>query len=300
MKIAFLIIAHKNPKQVARLCQLLTIDGDNVFLHIDKAADIKPFRAELQDMPDVKILQEVDVCWAGYSQVAATNALIDAAKKTGLEYDYFMLMSGQCFPVQGIGWLKAKLDEGNAGYMNYYPMPRDTYAKTMEKVERYHFEHKGAEPRFARLLRRFLRKLPKRNVVKGLGLWPHAGSQWWCLRADVVDFIVDFRKRRPDFDRYMKTVRSPDEIYYQSMLSASHYYETFAGALFWTMFDPATHHPFVWTLNDFQELIEKNVFVVRKVDETVDPHLIAALEKRYLENYEPPALSALRAVPTGI
>jgi len=41
MKIAYIILAHKNPDQIKRLVLRLNTEGTSFFIHIDKKAIIK-------------------------------------------------------------------------------------------------------------------------------------------------------------------------------------------------------------------------------------------------------------------
>jgi hypothetical protein len=44
LKIAFLILAHKDPRQVAQLVEVLSSDGDQVLIHLDRRSDTEEFQ----------------------------------------------------------------------------------------------------------------------------------------------------------------------------------------------------------------------------------------------------------------
>ena len=85
----------------------------------------------------------------------------------------------------------------------------------VERFERYFpvswRKHRRLFDRLVNLQRRFniKRKMPQ-------GLVAHLGSQWWCMtRATLLAILND--PRRPEFDRFFKTVWIPDESYFQSL-----------------------------------------------------------------------------------
>lgn len=47
MRVAFLILAHREPTYIERLVRLLEYDCDEIFIHVDKAAGISCFENQL-------------------------------------------------------------------------------------------------------------------------------------------------------------------------------------------------------------------------------------------------------------
>lgn len=60
MKLAYLIMAHTDPKHLRRLVDALNVKGKTDFyVHVDSKADIGPFKAELSsDMENVKMIEK--------------------------------------------------------------------------------------------------------------------------------------------------------------------------------------------------------------------------------------------------
>lgn len=100
-KLAVLIACHKKPNQINALTQSLVHPDVDVFLHIDKKANI---REEIVDRKNLYIIPEtlsVDVEWAKISQVDATLTLIKFAAKTNT-YRYYIYISGEDYPCKPI------------------------------------------------------------------------------------------------------------------------------------------------------------------------------------------------------
>ena len=136
MKVAFLLLAHKQPAYIERLARLLGHDGDEIFVHVDKAVDISPFEICLASINRFTHLigQRYAIAWGGFNMVRATNALIEAALRQGT-FDYFYLLSGQCFPIKPLSWLKQVLTDG-FDHIDCQPMPQ--LHKPMTRLEVRH------------------------------------------------------------------------------------------------------------------------------------------------------------------
>lgn len=107
MNHAALIMAHKNVDQVIRLIRSLSSDKIHVFVHLDKKMKIT--KSEKKDMSscadNVYIIDErVNGMLDTWSLVEAALHLIRYAKEVGLQrgfnYSYFMLLSGQDYPIK--------------------------------------------------------------------------------------------------------------------------------------------------------------------------------------------------------
>lgn len=83
MKIAALILSHKNPRQINMLLDRLNCKDIDCYLHIDKSAD---FAGEIIKRDNVFVLPDskrVKCEWAQISLVDATLNMLDYAKSNG-------------------------------------------------------------------------------------------------------------------------------------------------------------------------------------------------------------------------
>lgn len=93
MRLAILLMVHKNLEQVQMLISALQHPDITIFVHADKKmpGDIQSLtQSNVVVLPESK---RVDVKWAQVSQVEATLNLIEAARSYG-EFDYYWLCSG--------------------------------------------------------------------------------------------------------------------------------------------------------------------------------------------------------------
>lgn len=49
MSIAYVVLAHRGPEQIARLASRLCGEEDHLFLHVDRRVELEPFAVALRE-----------------------------------------------------------------------------------------------------------------------------------------------------------------------------------------------------------------------------------------------------------
>lgn len=103
MRIAHLILTHKNPGQLERLLDALEHPGFTFYIHIDKKADQQAF-SYLSARKNVRFVRKrTRIYWAGYGTIQATiNGFLDILPEN---YDYINVISGQDFPIKPAAYI---------------------------------------------------------------------------------------------------------------------------------------------------------------------------------------------------
>lgn len=100
MKHAFLIIAHNNPRIFETLIGLLDFKDNDIFVHIDKKADINDFtKAKCSFSNIVFVENRLDVRWGDFSQILCEMELFRSAHSY-CHYEYYHLLSGVDLPIK--------------------------------------------------------------------------------------------------------------------------------------------------------------------------------------------------------
>jgi Core-2/I-Branching enzyme len=111
VKVAYAICSHTNPDQVVRLASLLaSSDRDAVVaVHHDQTST-RLDRRSLPDTPSVHLLDSgIDVRWAGFSVVEMVLFCMRWIRDH-TAFDWFVLLSGQDYPIQPLQSIAAFLD----------------------------------------------------------------------------------------------------------------------------------------------------------------------------------------------
>ncbi|KRW93339.1 DUF5928 domain-containing protein [Paracoccus sp. MKU1] len=223
-RIAFILLCHKDPKGVVAQARRLTASGDYVSIHFDGRANPRDFeliRAALADNPSVAFAQRRWKCgWGEWSLVGATLEAVRAAVAAFPQATHFYMLSGDCMPIKSAEHAHGFLDAEDCDYIENFDFFESDWIKTGFKEERLIYRHWFNERRRKWLFyasydlqRRFglARKVPADIQVM-------IGSQWWCLRRQTVEKVLDFCASRPDVMRFFSTTWIPDETFFQTVV----------------------------------------------------------------------------------
>lgn len=275
MKIAILILAHKNRSQIELLINQLQHPSFNIYLHLDKNADFS--YADIKGNY-TKVERSYRCSWGGYNVTKGTFSLLK--KAFNQENEYFVLISGQDFPT-----------------------------KTNEQIYNFFFENRGksfiniiskeqvkVEPLvdYNNFLQRFfLVHVPKRvakNVFENLGFsvkakWRqlqkkysflrfpipaniYAGENWFNLHRDEVSNLLNeyrksiFLRFRLSFGLLM------EEVLPHTLLKRNLQSEKWVNdSLRFTIWKSGTSHPENLSNENLNDAISSNDLFARKFDD---------------------------------
>ncbi|MFM7425451.1 MAG: beta-1,6-N-acetylglucosaminyltransferase [Elainella sp.] len=300
MKLAFVILAHRYPEQLARLVKLLSSDGDDCLIHIDRraAALLEQTQRLLGDLvrtPQVVFVKQRSACrWGQFSIVNATlnclNQMRQQAQHSGYSepYDYIVLISGQCYPIKPLAQIKRFLAAHRGQqFIEAFPIlepnPWTEQAGPYQAARRVFNWHGFFRSRHFYLP--FQRTLPK-------GLIPYGGSQWWALSGDCVAYLLAELDAHPEVIQYFKYTFIPDELFFQTLVANSPFQTALANRcltyLDWS--NPNPTPPKVLGLEDFEQLANSDYLFARKFDPHRSQDLLTLIDQRLLS---PPKASSL-------
>lgn len=292
MSIAYLILAHTAPEQVARLVGRISDPQDAVIVHVDRRSDVRPFEAAFARLPSPPILtpRRTPVHWAGYGIVAATLILLRTALAQPRTFSHLVLISGADYPIRSTAEVQAFFaahpgesfmswsagdhpapvsDEERHGNADWY-WSGDVYRLTSWTISvrgrRWQFPSERVPYQIPRRLPRGLRT-------------PYQGSAWWNLTPQAAEYCVRFLRRRPDVAAYFRFVLMPDENFFQMILLAggSPLRETIVNEdlryMHWAGNSPPTLTP-----ADVPDMLASRKLFARKLDLAAEPGTYDALD----------------------
>jgi hypothetical protein len=223
IRIAFLILAHRNADQIERL--LLRLRPHNVFVHVDAQAADFPTN-QLAELPGVTVVSpRRAVHWGDFSMVEATLTLLSAAHAVG-SFDRYVLLSGECYPVKPIAALEEAF-ETNPGreWISLTPIAAGSHLETMTGRRWRMAPLVGARALDARLRIAWnsASKMLGRDLRREIGTTPYFGSQWFALSGRCVGMILKFVPAHPEFVRAYRSVYAPDEHFFQTIVGNSEF-----------------------------------------------------------------------------
>ena len=121
LRIAYCLTVHKNPEQVARLIERIHSPSD--YFYINGPSDDR-WAAALREYHDGNTLfapSRSETSWGSFGLVEATLDGMNHFRS--LDYDYFVNLTGQCYPIKPMNAIKKELGKKNVAYMEHFRLP---------------------------------------------------------------------------------------------------------------------------------------------------------------------------------
>jgi hypothetical protein len=283
--IAYLILAFKNPAQVARLVSRLKSKNTMVFIHVDAKVNILPFLT-LCNQPYVTFVKKRHkIVWGGYSITAAIiSGMAEIIKNKNIEN--IVLLSGQDYPIRHVHELEDFI-RINRGY-SFLNVEESTDASKwwQNAARRYKYYYvSDYNIKGKRFLNRIFRRiLPERKFIfPEYKLFGGPGSTFGILTAEAADYIVSFMEGNSRAKRFAKTTFASDEFWFQTILMNSPLKGKVKICCLWYMkWNGTSKHPNILTFSDLYQITHSNSFFARKFDMYVDNNILDIIDQKIL------------------
>ncbi len=275
IKIAYMILVHRFPEQFKRLFKAI-YDADNCYLiHIDKKADKvihEAVEAFLKPYTNVFIFKSQNVIWGGYSMVQAELDGMNFLLNTKIEWDYFVNLSGQDFPLRSQKIIREFLSRSKGKNFIKVADQKVNRPDTMNRIE-YYFEEVNDKMSLQKFRRKYLD-----NVT------PYIGGQWMMLTRDCCSFICNSTEVKK-FEDYYKNTLIADESFFQTVLMNTSYrgilIDDDKRAIVWIPDGDIKLRPKTFTLSDYTFLSSSDSLFARKFDDNIDNEIINKMKLHY-------------------
>jgi hypothetical protein len=298
--LACIVLAHRAPEQLALLMSALHHRHVRVYVHLDRRIPSDPFSEALEAAGSrgVVLLPRYDGRWGGVGIVDAALSGLTQGVADGC--DYFILLSGQDFPLRPMGEIVAFVREaGSRSYVDHFALPAPHWRfGGRDRTDFYTYDLLGRREtciprgedlsflnRKGLILNELLRmrtalKPPRRFPAY---VRPFGGSQWWNLSRTAADYILRFIDEHPDYRRYHAHTILPDEMFFQSILMGTEFpcrQEVVNDAHRFAIWPDGASHPRTLTTNDLPAILKSEKLFARKFDASVDSAVLAELAAR--------------------
>lgn len=213
MNIAYLISAHTDAPQLQRLVEALHPDA-HFFIHIDKKADITPFKTLLQGDNVHFLTHRIDVRWGTILEVEYQMELIKAAINHPVAFDRLFFLSGMDYPLWSnehiTQWLST---QGSKEFLSGICMDtpllskqqRDLYTWSRPFFQVGWLSNKSNE-RLSIACRKLKGWIGMRKPLSfkvGSRKWSlYKGSAWWCITESLASYIYQMYHQEPAIRQY--------------------------------------------------------------------------------------------------
>lgn len=223
MKLAFLISAHTDPRQLHRLINALPTTAD-FYVHIDLKSNINDFIKEIQDSRVHFIKNRQNVVWGSLIETKYQMELIRACLASGVDYDYLITLSGLDYPV----WSNTKIEkyfEDHKGIEILQGLcleKSDPHSKGYQEF-RFFSSHKQKSflCRLGIVLRILLKhigiKKPLVIYANGKNYKFYKGAAWWAISPKLASLVLSEWDNNKELVRYFMSSFCPAETFTQTV-----------------------------------------------------------------------------------
>lgn len=238
MRIAFLNLCHCEPEVVARVANKLTSNKNfDIYIHVDKKAEIEPFRKQLHKNPQVHFIENrMKVYWGGYNAIEATYELLRTALRSDRNYDYFVLLQNLDYPVRSNEYIEAFFEK-NKG-TEFIRGCKIARTKDWHYARKYKIYNKRDDDFYTtrhskarKILHDILLALQSIRTIGFNGVIKennkafdiYYGAAQWAVTRDCARYMIEFEKSHPGFNKIMRHVQFPDEEYFHTVVHNSEF-----------------------------------------------------------------------------
>ncbi|QKG57439.1 glycosyltransferase [Hymenobacter sp. BRD128] len=292
MKIAHLIMAHKNPDQLGRLLTALQHDDFYFFIHLDSKCDFKDYE-HLASQPRVEFTpRRFAVRWASYR---FTHAILEGTRAilaSGQPFDFINLLSGQDYPIKPAATIHDFFARHKGySFLSFESEGSPWWQHATSRIEQYHttyFQFKGQY-----LLQRFLNLvLPRRQFPLPYALYGGSDGSWWTLDAACAAYLVKFIDEHPRLRWFSMFTWGSDEFLIATVLMNSAFKSSIINENYrYIDWSAGGANPRLLTTDDFPKLAHAHKLFARKFDADHDHNLLNLVDD-WLVRHRPRTVAA--------
>lgn len=287
MKVANIIIAHRNPDQLLRLVNQFDGSQFHNFVHIDGRCNINDYKAVAEHPNVTMIYPREKLVWAGYGFVKVALIALRMIRARG-NYFYSNLISGMDFPVRPTPeFYHFLLEQHKKGPVEFFEILDLSIWPGRHRFERFHLTDVTIKGRY--FTERWINRLffPKGRAFWG-GLTAYGRSAFFTASDKFVDYTLNYIDKNPGLIKFLKTTWSPDEFIFNTIVMNSPFRDKInvrptvphtAPHLRYIDWSDGLVSPKVFRENDFERLTRSGMFLARKFDETIDAAILDKLER---------------------
>jgi hypothetical protein len=280
MKIAILILAHKNFDQLRLLVDHLKTDFP-VYVHVNK----KVSHTMADEANLIFIKERYAPYWGSDNTVKAMLALLRAAYND--KCDYFAIISGQDLPLMSNQQLRETISLKPMNYVYHHPIPKPSWNLNggLDRLQLYWPKKYGFKSTAGKLAELVLaasfgivRKLQRITGLKrNINFQAWGGSMWLNLNKSAAKYIFDYLEKNPKFIRRFAFTRLSDEIFFQTILLGGDYedkHHIVNDDMRFVDWETGPEYPRIFTTKDLRRCLSSQKFFGRKFDINADRAVI--------------------------
>jgi len=265
---------------VARLVNRVQASSDFVNIHFDKLIGferLKEWKELIEKRcpnKNINIVSEFRCKWGSIGSVDAYLSAMTYFEK--YDYDYFIPLSGDCYPLKSPEEIKKALSGKNCAFMEFFKLPYEKWWQGgLNRINySYYFIPRSSYP-YVRIF-----KLPRLKKGFPCNFELYGGHGGFCLPKRHVSYILQFVKANPSIRKFFKHTFAPDEMFFETILLNSPFKsEVVNDSKKYSDFSEGKPHPKNLTIADFETLKKSGKLFARKFKTKESNSILDAIDQ---------------------
>lgn len=283
IKIAYLLLVHKDPGQVNLFIRQILDYGDaDIYIHVD--AKNQKIAGRLMKDDRVKVFSRYDVRWGSFEIVQAGIFLMDEALRNGGNYSHIYFGSGQDLLVRK-GLYEYLRDRPEKTFIRISGIVKDSgraaaryriaWPEWLMIRNDYHIY------RFIRIIMQILCAchMNPRPALKKMKhpVTIYEGRTWFLCPAKVAAYILDYIKADKDYVSFWADSLASDLMFFQTIIMNSKYAADVEDELMYVRFGKTfgtMNHPLLISRKDLKIIKRGRYYFARKFDYRMNSEII--------------------------
>jgi len=280
-KHAYLVMAHNEPELLCKLLECLDDERNDIYIHLDERFD-SITEESIKDIIRLSNLYFIDrkpIYWSGYSQIDCELRLLRAS--IPLKYRYYHFISGVDLPIKSQDYIHKFFEEHDGE-----EFLSSTKVKTWKIASRYkyfHFEkiNNKLPRKWSRSLRYLFSLLQALLLINRMRNFPikdfYWGQAWFSITHEFAEYLL---QEEPMISDKFNNGFFNDEVFLATLLMNSKFRENLSPMGYARLIDWDRGKPYIWTSNEFDEIMASDALFSRKFSMKKDADVIDKIVNR--------------------
>lgn len=287
---AFLIMVHKQPALLGRSLKILAAPNHHFFIHVDSkvGGGISLYKDATSNIDNVHFVNDREsVHHCGISHLYALIKMFKEALKSGTDYDFYHIISGQDYPLRSNKQFDDFFENTEHSFMYI-----DHHHSRLLKFK-YQYWSRGWFPnntsaRWAKMFCKLHLSLIPFIFFRRKAIPNYAGGwDWFSWNRRVMKYVIEFLDENPKLiQRFDHTVCPTEHIFHTILENKSYEFGIEkTNPLRYVSWVPKReldnkYLPYDLTELDYDRVIDSKAFFCRKVDEKISAQLLNMIDEQ--------------------
>lgn len=286
MRVAHLIMTHKEPFQLERLLRRLIFADFDLYVHLDKKVDIQQF-LYLNKLPNVFFIRSRNICnWGGFSFVYAIVESVREILAKDANYDYINLLSAQDYPLKSNDYIYNFLKEHRGkNFISYEKSGHSLWWEhAKSRYEKYHFTDINLKGRYiAQKIINFI--FPKRRFPLSVEMYGSPNASWWMLTTSCLQHVLGILDQNKRLVSFMHLTWGADEFLFPTLIMNSEMRKATVNNNYrFIQWSPGSANPDILSVDELTKLTSTPCLFARKFDCENDSNILDAIDDLLLKD----------------